>query len=102
MAMLDYLIARESSEEAGAVLSLRAIAADFQLNEGQVRLALRKLKGSGLVQVEPREMPNGGTAENAYRVTSDGRVALEAFRAEREDRVAEGVVDCGELAESWL
>lgn len=60
----------------GAVLSLRAVAADAGLSCSQARSALRALKESGHVRSTPRSLPNGGTAENAYRVTPVGLEAL--------------------------
>ena len=82
MKMLSYLADRAQSQGfRAAVLSLRTIGADCLLNEGQVRLVLRKLRDGGFLSVEPREMPNGGTAENAYRVTSKGCRALATYEA---------------------
>ena len=82
MKMLSYLADRAQSQGfRAAVLSLRTIGADCLLNEGQVRLVLRKLRDGGYLSVEPRAMPNGGTAENAYRVTSKGCRALATFEA---------------------
>lgn len=86
--MLSYLLDRSSPGERAAIASLRMISADSELSESQVRLILRKLRASDLVQVEAREMPNGGTAENAYRVTPRGRAMLDACVAAREGREA--------------
>lgn len=73
--VLVALAARGADRE-GAVLSLRAIAADAGLSCSQARSALRALKESGHVRSTPRSLPNGGTAENAYRVTPVGLEAL--------------------------
>lgn len=52
-----------------ADVSLHAISRACNLTFTQTRSVLKYLVGSGLLQVEHRQLPNGGFAENSYRLT---------------------------------